>query len=135
MKLSIVAAIAVVSCLAGCGAPEGSGQRGARPDSVASLPDKSAGVVEVLNGTGRRGAANRVAELLRTKGFDVVKVGNAPESNHSRTIVAERRAAPRVASEVAKAVGARGYFPFHNENLLVDATVFVGRDFEEILPP
>jgi len=95
----------------------------------------AAGIVEVLNGTGRNGAANVVAERLRKRGFDVVKVGNAPERNYSRTLVAERRAAPAEAAAIARAIGVRSVFPYHNENLLVDATVFVGRDFEEIQPP
>jgi len=102
-------------------------------DSVAGLPG-SAGVVEVLNGTGRRGAANLVAERLRKQGYDVVKIGNAPERNYSRTLVAERRAAADIAAGVAKAIGVPTTFAYHNENLLVDATVFVGRDFEEITP-
>jgi hypothetical protein len=76
-----------------------------------------------------------VAERLRKLGFDVVKVGNAPERNYSRTLVAERRAAPAEAAAIARAIGVRSVFPYHNENLLVDATVFVGRDFEEIQPP
>lgn len=103
-------------------------------DSVAGLPG-SAGVVEVLNGTGRRGAANLVAERLRRQGYDVVKIGNAPERNYSRTLVAERRVGAGIAAGVAKAIGVPTTFAYHNENLLVDATVFVGRDFEEILPP
>ena len=103
-------------------------------DSVAGLPG-SAGVVEVLTGTGRRGAANLVAERLRRQGYDVVKIGNAPERNYSRTLVAERRVGAGIAAGVAKAIGVPTTFAYHNENLLVDATVFVGRDFEEILPP
>lgn len=131
---AILAAILFATFLFGCGPSDGPA---AKPtaDSVAVLPSRSAGVVEVLNGTGRKGAANRIAERLRVQGYDVVKIGNAPERNHSRTIVAERRAAPQVAAGVAKAIGVPSFFSFHNENLLVDATVFVGRDFEEILPP
>lgn len=93
------------------------------------------GTVEVLNGTGRRGAANLVAERLRERGFDVVKVGNAPEKTFARTIVAQRRNTPQIATQVAQALGVDQPSPFRNENLLVDATVFVGRDIEEILPP
>ena len=88
----------------------------------------------MLNGTGRKGVASLVAESLRRDGFDVVKVGNAPEKTFARTVVAERRDSAQVASRVAAALGVHGTCPFHNENLLVDATVFVGRDIEEILP-
>lgn len=134
MRGSIPTAILFATILAGCG-PADDAARKPATDSVAALPSRSAGVVEVLNGTGRKGAANRIAERLRAQGYDVVKIGNAPERNHSRTIVAERRAAPQVAAGVAKALGVPSFFSFHNENLLVDATVFVGRDFEEIPPP
>lgn len=103
-------------------------------DTAFKLPAASAGVVEVLNGTGRKGVANLVAERLRREGFDVVKIGNAPEKTYARTVVAERRDAGPVAERVATVLGVRGACPFHNENLLVDATVFVGRDIEEILP-
>ncbi len=88
----------------------------------------------MLNGTGRKGAASIVAERLRREGFDVVKVGNAPEKTFARTVVAQRRDAQAVANRVAQALGVHGTCPFRNENLLVDATVFVGRDIEEILP-
>jgi len=64
-----------------------------------------------------------------------VKVGNAPEKTFARTVVAQRRDAPSVANRVAQTLGVHGTCPFRNENLLVDATVFVGRDIEEILPP
>lgn len=130
---SILAAILLATFLAGCGPAQGPDAKPA-VDSVGVLPSRSAGVVEVLNGTGRKGAATRIAERLRAQGYDVVKIGNAPERNHARTIVAERRAAPHVAEGVAKAIGVPSFFSFHNENLLVDATVFVGRDFEEITP-
>jgi hypothetical protein len=105
-----------------------------RSDTAIKLPAASAGVVEVLNGTGRKGVANAVAERLRREGFDVVKIGNAPEKTYARTVVAERRDADPVAERVAAVLGVRGACPFRNENLLVDATVFVGRDIEEILP-
>lgn len=124
----------MVFCLCSCQSSRPpSGEN--RNDSTFANPVNAAGIVEVLNGSGRRGAANLVAERLRREGFDVVKVGNAPERNYSRTLVAERRIAPTVAAGVARALGVRSVFPYHNENLLVDATVFVGRDFEEILPP
>jgi hypothetical protein len=131
-----IATLAVVSLLwlSSCGdSPDPKTRRAV--DSASLAPPHAAGIVEVLNGTGRKGAANLVAERLRKQGFDVVKVGNAPERNYSRTLVAERRAAPAEAAAIAKAIGVRSVFPYHNENLLVDATVFVGRDFEEIQPP
>jgi len=37
----------------------------------------SIGSIQVLNGCGAEGAANRVADFLRAKGFDVKDLGNA----------------------------------------------------------
>ena len=65
-----------------------------RRDSTSRLPDTPAGIVEVLNGTGRKGVASLVAERLRREGFDVVKVGNAPEKTFARTVVARRAVSP-----------------------------------------
>lgn len=88
-------------------------------------------MIEVLNGTGRKGAGSEVAERLRRAGFDVVKVGNASEKTFSRTVVAQRRGGDSAAAQAASALGVRGWCQLRNENLLVDATVFVGRDIEE----
>lgn len=135
MKARQFLSLVAIVVLAACGRTDKPAAANPNPvDSATGVPG-SAGVVEVLNGTGRKGAANLVAERLRKHGYDVVKIGNAPERNYSRTLVAERRAAPGIATGVAKAIGVPTTFAYHNENLLVDATVFVGRDFEEILPP
>jgi hypothetical protein len=125
--------LALVSCRRGAAqvpAPVASASR----DTAIKLPAASAGVVEVLNGTGRKGIANLVAERLRREGFDVVKIGNAPEKTYARTVVAERRDAGPIAEHVAAVLGVRSACPFRNENLLVYATVFAARDIEEILP-
>ena len=139
LNRAVAPAIAILVCSSLLGACRNTSSdasaRTAPRDSTSRLPDTPAGIVEVLNGTGRKGAANLVAERLRRQGFDVVKVGNAPEKTFARTVVAQRRDAASVANRVAQTLGVHGTCPFRNENLLVDATVFVGRDIEEILPP
>jgi hypothetical protein len=99
------------------------------------LPEAPLGVVEVLNGSGVKGAANQVARKLQDKGYDVVKVGNAPDKNHHHTLVAIRRPGTAVGERVAATLGVERLLPYYNENLLVDATVFVGQDYQEILKP
>lgn len=101
-------------------------------DSVQVVPSR--GTVEVLNGTPLKGVASEVAEKLRAQGFDVVKIGNAPERKHATTLVVERRPGVATASEVARALGLARAYPYRNENLLVDATVYVGRDIKENEP-
>lgn len=132
MKTALVAATcACALALAACDRKPSAGP-GALTDSVRVLPSR--GSVEVLNGTPLKGAAGVVAERLRDQGFDVVRVGNAPDQNHPRTLVVERHAGATTASEIARALGLKRAYPFRNENLLVDATVFVGRDIQETLP-
>jgi LytR cell envelope-related transcriptional attenuator len=99
------------------------------------LPAAPLGVIEVLNGSGVKGAANLVARKLQDKGFDVVKTGNAPDKNYTHTLVAIRRPGTAVGNRVASALGVKRVLPYLNETLLVDATVFVGQDYQEILKP
>ena len=104
-------------------------------DDQRVLPSAPLGVIEVLNGSGVKGAANLVARKLQDKGFDVVKTGNAPDKNYTHTLVAVRRPGTAVGDRVAAALGVQRVLPYLNETLLVDATVFVGQDYQEILKP
>ena len=131
LRTGLAATFACALALAACGG-EKTPSPGVTTDSVRVLPSR--GSVEVLNGTPLKGAASVVAERLRDQGFDVVRVGNAPDQNHPRTLVVERHAGAPTASEIAKALGLKRAYPFRNENLLVDATVYVGRDIQETLP-
>ena len=47
--------------------------------------------VIVLNGNGRTGAAAMAAQTVRTRGYIVGTVGNAPRSDYGRSIVMYRR--------------------------------------------
>ncbi len=46
--------------------------------------------VEVLNGCGENRLALKVANVLRRRGFNVVKIGNAAQSDFEKTVVIER---------------------------------------------
>jgi len=46
--------------------------------------------VEVLNGCGENRLAIKVANVLRRRGFNVVKIGNATQSDFEKTVVIER---------------------------------------------
>lgn len=131
MRTPLSAALALALLLVACRKEE-TPRPEAATDSVRVLPSR--GSVEVLNGTPLKGAAGVVAERLRAQGFDVVRVGNAPDQNYPGTLVVERHAGAATASEIAKALGLKRAYPYRNENLLVDATVFVGRDIQETLP-
>ena len=91
----------------------------------------SVGRVQILNGCGAAGAANKVADFLRAKGFDVKNKGNAPSSNYPFTIVASRKKGGSIAEQVARALATDKIIPLRTADETYDVTVFVGADFLE----
>jgi hypothetical protein len=63
--------------------------------------------IEVLNGCGRPGAARKVAQLLRAKGFDVINGNgeNADSFRYLETVVVDRTGDLEKARIVADAIG------------------------------
>lgn len=89
--------------------------------------------VEVLNGTDREGLAVDVTRLLRSRGIDVVAIGNARESSE-RTRVLARRGDVDAARRVARALE-QGQPELEPDSLrFVDVTVIIGADFATELP-
>lgn len=88
--------------------------------------------VEVLNGTDRDGLAVDVTRLLRSRGIDVVAIGNAPSSEVTRVLA--RRGNGEAAQRVARALG-QGQPELAPDSLrFVDVTVIIGSDFSTELP-
>ncbi len=54
---------------------------------VDSYIKDEAAKVSVLNGTGEPGLAGDTADLLRSYGYDVVNVNNAPNQNYTQTVI------------------------------------------------
>ncbi len=61
-----------------------------REDPEAIRKKNSSIRVEVLNGCGENRLAIKVANVLRRQGFNVVKIGNATNSDFEKTVVIER---------------------------------------------
>lgn len=95
----------------------------------AKIPE--VGHIQVLNASGAKGAAQDMAALLRGKGFDVVEVGNYDEWYFPHTIVASRSTEMRIAKQVAASLQTDRVLLLRQEGVMLDATVFVGRDFTE----
>lgn len=66
---------------------------------------KDCGVV-VLNGSGKAGAAGRLADRLRAEGVMVTSVGNAEDSSHSRSEIRYQPASRGAAEEIRQMLGA-----------------------------
>lgn len=94
-------------------------------------PNEAVIVVEVRNGCGVRGLGDRVGGYLRDEGFDVILVGNADDFEFAETMVVDRSGEWTKAREVARALGGIPVVQQISSQTLADATVIVGRDFED----
>ena len=99
----------------------------AQPDVPVSIPH--IGAVQILNGCGVKGVAQKIGDILRRKGFDVKEIGNAPDWNYEKTIVAARTRDMSVAGMVAEALRTENIIQLYNKSKMFDVTVFVGRDY------
>ena len=88
--------------------------------------------LEVLNGCGRPGVAERATRTLVGLGFDVVRSGNADRFDHDHTVVIDRSGHGDKAREVSAALGCGGPERDLRPESFLDATVIIGRDFESL---
>jgi hypothetical protein len=84
-------------------------------------------VVEVLNGSGRRGLARTATRALRQAGFDVVYFGSGEPVRETEALA--RRGDSAVAARVAEALGAHRVRVAIDTLLRVDVTVRLGDDY------
>ena len=101
---------------------------GGTEESSRIVPGAGSIQVQVLNAGGNARLAQRLTDYLRSRGFDVVEIGNAAPSE--RTIIVDRSGRPGAASRVARAVGladARTRQQI-DRRLMLDVTVLLGRD-------
>lgn len=89
--------------------------------------------VEVLNGSGEPGAAERAASRFRAMGFDVVYFGNAPSFGHAHTRVLARSTDRAAARRVADSIGLDSVSARPDTSLYLDATVILGDDWRALL--
>jgi hypothetical protein len=101
--------------------------------SVENVNIPSIGSIQILNGCGAAGAANKVADFLRKNGFDVKNKGNASTSNYTFTVVVSRKKDMSIARQVARSLSTDKVILMRNNNSdeIYDVTVFIGSDFQE----
>lgn len=101
----------------------------AAPHSTpAALAGDERVIVEVLNGSGRRGLARVAARELRRAGFDVVYFGNTGDSVRVTQVLA-RRGDSAAAMRVAGALGTSRVRVAIDTLLRVDVSVLLGDDY------
>jgi len=103
------------------------------PHTPSGRSKEAAIKVEVLNGAGVDGVAERMALFLgRRPDLDVVEVGNANHFGYAKTAVVGRRGNQAQARKVAALMGLKAddLFSDFDGRALADVSVIVGRDYK-----
>ncbi|WHH58422.1 LCP family protein [Petroclostridium sp. X23] len=87
--------------------------------------------VEVLNGSNTDGVATMVAEDLKAKGFNVIRVDNFKGVRYSKTVAIDRTSR-QYSREIIKALGEIDTSKDLDKSVGVDVTVIVGNDMIEV---
>ena len=93
------------------------------------------GDVEVLNSCGMQGAAAKMRSYLRENGFDIVSSRNDRLQNYDETVLVLRNPEWEGAKALAKALKTKNVLVVHSSRAVVDAAVYIGKDFEQIVKP
>ena len=93
------------------------------------------GDVEVLNSCGMQGAAAKMRSYLRENGFDIVSSRNDRLQNYNETVLVLRNPEWEGADALARALKTKNVLVVHSSRAVVDAAVYIGKDFEQIIEP
>lgn len=92
--------------------------------------------VEVLNGCGISGVADRFTDYLRNNQFDVVNMGNYIRFDMDETLVIDRIGNMANAQKTAKALGVKNSNILQqlNQEYFLDVSIVIGRDYYTLQP-
>jgi len=92
--------------------------------------------VEVLNGCGTTGIADKLTDYLRRCSFDVVNIGNYRSFEVETSIIIDRTGNIYYAEQVALAMGLseENIISQVNKEYLLDVSVILGKDYQKLLP-
>jgi LCP family protein required for cell wall assembly len=105
------------------------------PEVVAKIffaPAPGLPTVEVLNGSGIAGAAQKVAEILREQGYQVVNVTNAESYNYETSEIICHKSGLTGVEAISRIVGSRSVTEEESASS-ADVTLIVGRDYASSL--
>jgi len=91
--------------------------------------------VEVLNGCGVSGIADKFMDILREKKFDVVNLGNYRSFDIYKTIVIDRSGKIKNAEYLAEVIGIDKWNVIQqkNKNYFLDVSLIIGKDYNNFL--
>ena len=92
--------------------------------------------VEVLNGCGVSGLADRFTDYLRSENVDVVSTGNYISFDIDKTMIIDRTGNKPNAKRIAELLGVpvSSVITQKNENYFLDVSIIIGRDYYKLNP-
>ena len=92
--------------------------------------------VEVLNGCGVSGLADRLTDYLREEGFDVVNIGNYRSFEIENSIIIDRTGRLINSQLISNSIGLKSTNIIQqiNREYLLDVTIILGKDYSQIVP-
>lgn len=92
--------------------------------------------VEVLNGCGVSGIAEKLTDYLRSNNIDVVNLGNYRSFEIENSIIIGRNEKIQNAEKVAAIVGLdkQNIIQQINPDYLLDVTFIIGKDYRDLIP-
>ena len=92
--------------------------------------------VEVLNGCGISGVAEKFTDYLRSNHFDVVQTGNYISFDVDKSMVIDRTGNRANAVKVADALGIdhKNIIQQINNDYILDVSLIIGKDFKQLKP-
>ena len=107
-------------------------------DDLSSDKNKASAIVqvEVLNGCGVSGVADKITDYLRKNNFDVVQTGNYTSYNMDKSLVIDRTGNTVNAEKVAAALGIakKNIVQQINNDYLLDCSIVIGKDYFQLKP-
>jgi hypothetical protein len=92
--------------------------------------------IEIQNGTGENRIGAIFRDYLKKKGYDVVDLGNYKSSDVATTMILDRTGDLKKANRIADVLGVsqKNITPQINKERYLDATIIIGKDYNELKP-
>ena len=103
------------------------------PKEDPALQGPFPGEIQILNGCGIPKASEKIRNLLMEKGFDVIETGNADSWKYDKTLIVLRKPEWEGTKALQKVLGSDRVLLLRNPKALVDVSIYLGKDIEEIL--
>ena len=92
--------------------------------------------VEIRNGNGKEGVAKAAARYLRSRGFDVLEMGNHTSFDEAHSLIIDRVNDSTMARQVAEVLGIKAEYVSLDPDpeAYLDVSIILGHDYLSLTP-